>query len=361
METGKIYYVSLDRMKQRFDAHEKSSAFRAQTLSEYNQWKKCTRIKLRKLTGLNKLKRCELRAQIIGKEELPHESFTREKWIIQTEEGVWMPFYLLKPKQALAGKSPVVIATHGHGSGGKLSTAGVWEASEVRDVTQRQNYTYGVEMARRGFYVFCPDARGFGERRELKKQGEHPELYMGCSCRELSHMAIGLGLTVTGLWVWDLMRLVDYVKTRPDCNGEKIGCMGLSGGGLQSLWLAALDDRIAFAAVSGYFYGYKDSLLEMNQNCCCNYVPGLWTHVDMGEIGALVAPRPLVIESGTQDHLNGSRGIDNVLEQVAVTRKAYRLFNRECMLIHDVFEGKHRWNGVEVYRAVERCLLSSYE
>lgn len=187
------------------------------------------------------MKRCDLRAQILEKEVLPDENFTREKWIIQTEEDIWMPFYLLKPKQTFAEKNPVIIATHGHGSGGKLSTAGVW----------------------------------------------------------------------------DLMRLVDYIKTRPDCNGDKIGCIGLSGGGLQSLWLAALDDRIMFATVSGYFYGYRDSLLEMNQNCCCNYVPGLWEHVDMGDIGALIAPRALVIESGMQDHLNGRRGIVNVLEQVA--------------------------------------------
>lgn len=361
MEISKIYYTSLDKMKQHYDCHEKSSAFCAQTLLEYNQWKKCTRTKLRKLTGLNKMKRCDLRARILEMEMLPGESFTREKWVIQTEEDVWMPFYLLKPKKALAEKSPVIIATHGHGSGGKLSTAGVWDLFEVNNISQQQNYTYGIEMARKGFYVFCPDARGFGERREQKKQGDTPECYMGCSCRELSHMAIGLGLTVTGLWVWDLMRLVDYIKTRPDCNGEKIGCMGLSGGGLQSLWLAALDDRIMFATVSGYFYGYRDSLLEMNQNCCCNYVPELWTHVDMGDIGALIAPRVLVIESGTQDHLNGRRGIINVLEQVDVTRKAYRLFHKENLLIHDIFEGKHRWNGLKAYQAAENCLLSPAE
>lgn len=359
MESSRIYYVSLDGMKRRLDNQEKHSAYRAQNLSEYNQWKKCTRTKLRKLTGLNKLKRCDLNACMLEKEELEHESFTREKWVIQTEEDVWMPFYLLKPKRTLLDKNPVVIATHGHGSGGKLATAGIQDVLEVRDVSQRQNYTYGVEMARKGFYVFCPDARGFGERRERNKQGELPEFYMGCSCRELSHMAIGLGLTVTGLWVWDLMRLVDYIKTRPDCNGEKIGCMGLSGGGLQSLWLAALDDRIAFTAVSGYFYGYKDSLLEMNQNCCCNYVPGLWECLDMGDIGALIAPRPLVIESGTQDPLNGKRGIENVLEQVAVTRKAYRLFHKNELLIHDIFDGKHRWNGAEVYRVAKMYLFST--
>lgn len=356
MDLNKMYYVSLDSMLQRWDKKKKSCAFCAQNLLEYDQWKKCTRTKLRKLAGINKLKTCDLSPRLLETEALEGECFSREKWVIQTEEGVWMPFYLLRPKGAAEGRQPVIIATHGHGSGGKLATAGVWELPEVKAVVRRQNYTYGVEMARRGFLVFCPDARGFGARRELQKQGDTAELYMGCSCRELSHMAVGLGLTVTGLWVWDLMRLLDYIETRQDCDRERIGCMGLSGGGMQSLWLAALDDRISFAAVSGYFYGYRDSLLEMNQNCSCNYVPGLWEHVDMGEIGALIAPRLLVIESGTEDHLNGARGIENVMEQVAVTRSAYELFHRSDLLVHDVFEGKHQWHGDVVYEVAERWL-----
>lgn len=356
MELQKVYYTSLNSMKERYDREKKKCTFGAQTLIEYGQWKKGTRSKLRKLIGLNHFEKCDFEAQLLEREEVSQENFSREKWIIQTEIGIWMPFYLLKPKITVP-KNPVIIAIHGHGSGGKLATAGKWDLPEVREVSERQNYTYGVQLARRGFYVFCPDARGFGERRELGRQKEAPEFYMGCSCRELSHMAVGLGITVTGMWVWDLMRLIDYIKTRTDCRKGKIGCIGLSGGGMQALWTSALDDRIVFTAVSGYFYGYKDSLLEMNQNCSCNYVPGLWENVDMGDIGALIAPRPFVIESGSQDHLNGKRGLENVLEQVETVRKAYQLFHKNELLIHDIFEGKHQWHGTEVYTAAEKYLF----
>ena len=54
--------------------------------------------------------------------------------------------------------------------------------------------------------------------------------------------------------------------------------------------VTALDDRVKCAVVSGYFYGYKQSLLEQHQNCSCNYVPRLYEHVDMGDVGALIAP-----------------------------------------------------------------------
>lgn len=353
----KIYYTSLESMKERYNRQKRSCTFQADNLLDFAQWKKSTRTKLRKLTGLQKLRTCELKPRLLETEKCSTDGYIREKWLIQTEKNVYMPFYLLKPLDDNTRKRPVMIATHGHGSGGKLATAGKTGVQEVDDIVRRQNYTYGVEFVKKGFLVFCPDARGFGERRERLKQGDEPEQYMSSSCQHLNHMAMGLGLTVTGLWVWDLMRLIDYIQTREDCIQEKIGCVGLSGGGLQVLWLAAMDDRISFAGVSGYFYGYRDSLLEMNKNCSCNYVPGLWETVDMGDIGALIAPTPLVIESGSNDHLNGCRGIDNVIEQVAVTRQAYTLFHAEEMFTHVVFDGRHQWNGERIYEKAEKYLF----
>lgn len=172
---------------------------------------------------------------------------------------------------------------------------------------------------------------------------------MGSSCRELNQMAISLGLTVTGMWVFDLMRLIDYMETREDCDLSRLGCAGLSGGGLQTLWLSAMDDRVKAAVVSGYFYGYHDSLLLLSGNCSCNYVPHLWETVDMGDIAALIAPRPLMIETGDQDPLNGRGGVENVVSQLEITRRAYRLFHAEENLAHSLNHGAHRWYGRDAY------------
>jgi hypothetical protein len=156
-----------------------------------------------------------------------------------------------------------------------------------------------------------------------------------------------LGQTVTGMWAWDLHRLIDYIETRDDCRADRIGCAGLSGGGLQTLWATAFDERIRCAVVSGYFYGYKEALLDGHTNCACNYVPHLYEHVDMGDIGALIAPRPLLIETGDQDGLNGASGLENVYSQLAITRRAYQTLDHEDGLAHDVFAGEHRWLGVQ--------------
>ena len=88
-------------------------------------------------------------------------------------------------------------------------------------------------------------------------------------------MALPLGLTVAGMWVWDLMQLIDYIGMRPDTHQRKIVSLGFFGGGLQTLYLAALDERVAAAVISGYFYGVRDSLLHLSMNCPCNYVPHL--------------------------------------------------------------------------------------
>ena len=76
----------------------------------------------------------------------------------------------------------------------------------------------------------------------------------------------------------------------------------------------------------------------------------------MGDIGALIAPRPLLIETGDQDPLNGTRGLVNVIEQVDITRLAYRVLGADDLLMHFIFQGEHRWNGEKTYDFVSQAL-----
>lgn len=70
---------------------------------------------------------------------------------------------------------------------------------------------------------------------------------------------------------WDLMRLIDYVAARGAWSLRELGCVGFSGGGMQTLYLAALDERVRWALISGYLYGVRDAQLTLNNNCSCNY------------------------------------------------------------------------------------------
>ncbi len=342
MDNGQVFFTSLATMAERFDTVGRQMALKAQSVPELRAWQHELRAQLRRTLGLDTMRWAPLEPKITERVEL--DGYVRERVEIQTEPGVIMPVYVLVPGDIKPGeRRAAMLAPHGHGSAGKYSPAGRRDIPEVAATIEQHNYDYGVKLVRRGFVVLCSDARGFGERRELANQGE--AMLLGGSCALLNHMAISLGQTVTGMWTWDLMRLLDYVATRPDCDADRIGSAGLSGGGLQTLWLAAFDERVRCAVDSGYFYGYKDSLLKLNGNCSCNYIPGLWKLVDMGDLGALIAPRPFFVETGDADGLNGERGVANTAEQVAITREAYDVCGASDQLVQHIFPGEHRWCG----------------
>ena len=352
------YYTSMEHLLGVYDQEHRKLGFSAGNEREYREWKRNTREKLAEITGFGKMQTCDLQTRLL--ESIRLDDYRRDRLLIQTEPEVWMPFYVLVPDGMRAGeKRPCMIAPHGHGSAGKFSPAGRMDIPSVREAIERYHYDYGVQFVRKGYITFCPDARGFGERREWTKQTDSEADFLTSTCMQLNHMAICLGLSLTGMWTWDLTRLIDYIETRGDCIAEQIGCGGLSGGGLQTLWLSAMDDRIKCAVVSGYFYGYRDSLLKLSGNCGCNYVPHLWENVDMGDLGALIAPRALLIETGSADPLNGERGLENVLEQLAITREAYALFEAENRLVHHIFDGSHMWNGKKTFAFLERHIRSA--
>ena len=129
----------------------------------------------------------------------------------------------------------------------------------------------------------------------------------------------------------------------------------MSGGGQQTVWFAALDDRVKAAITSGYFYGFRESLLELPQNCACNFVPHLFQTADMGELGALIAPRHFFVESGEKDPLSGRSGVENVKGQLAVAGRAYELFRARDRLVHSVHPGGHQWVGKGMREFLQRA------
>ncbi|MHB0874626.1 MAG: dienelactone hydrolase family protein [Anaerolineae bacterium] len=345
------FYETMACFAERFDAVSRRLGFRATSIEEWRFWRQALEATVRRLTGYERLLPVPLNARLT--EEVQRDGYRRQRVEIDTEPGVTMPLYVLLP-DGPAGKAPAVIAAHGHGSGGKYSPAGCVEVPGIEAQVRDYNYDYGVQAARRGYVVFCPDARGFGERRESNYQSD--DMLLSSSCSQLAHMGLPLGLTVAGMWAWDLSRLIDYALTRPEVEAPRIGCIGLSGGGLQALYLAAMDERVQCAVISGYFYGVRESLLVLSGNCDCNYVPQLWENADMGDLAALIAPRPLLIETGNHDPLNGASGVANVLRQYEITKSAYDLLGVPERIDHDVFEGAHLWHGTVAYEWLDRWL-----
>jgi dienelactone hydrolase len=338
------YYGSLSGMLKKYETAACKDSFCGTTIDEYEGWRTKTRKLLINLIGLDHMESCLLNPFLEERITLDN-GILREKVIIQVEPDVYMPLYILIPPKTSEEKQSCFIAPPGHQGAGKFSVAGCYDIPAVNDMIRFYHYDYGMQLAKLGYVALCPDCRGFGERRDEALQIDNDEqAFLNSTCRQLAHMAEPLGETVIGMCTWDLMRLVDYIYERNEWRLDTLGCLGFSGGGMQTLWLTALDDRIRQAVISGYMYGYHDSLLILNDNCSCNYVPHLWEHLDMGDIGALIAPRPLIIQTCSEDHLNGPRGLINAMEQTDMVKKVYEIYGRSDLMIHDIREGGHCWH-----------------
>lgn len=349
------YYGSLGNMLKKYDRFSRQNAFHGNSVEEYEAWKKEARNILLQLIGLNKMDSVSLVPQIEERTVLEN-GIIREKVLIQSEEDVWIPMYILIPQ---GEKRKVFITPPGHQGAGKYSVAGRKDIPAVAEAIKKFNYDYGMQLAKLGYVAICPDCRGFGERRDEKLQGEEEKSFLSSSCFHLAHMAEAIGETVIGMCTWDLMKILDYVETRTEWDTNDISCLGFSGGGMQTLYLSALDDRIKRVYISGYMYGFKDSLMILNGNCSCNYIPHLWENFDMGDIAALIAPRPIMIQSCKEDHLNGPRGLQNVYEQMEIIKKVYQLYDADERIVHDICEGGHCWHDEHLREIIEKQM--SYE
>lgn len=346
-----IYYTAARNLQKRYDTEKRSFAFCAQSIAEHQEWKANLRKRLTAITGIDKCVPTAPNAIKLSRHE--EKDYVLECWTIDTEPELTMPFYLFRPHKP---NGAAMIVAHGHG-GGKEAAAGIMELPNMqahKDFLHQP--VFARLLASHGYTVACPDARGSGQRRELHQQGDTAEARASCSHRELLQVYLSFGQSLVGVFTWDLMRLVDFLETLPEVDPKHIGCSGMSGGGQQTLWLAAMDERIRTAITSGYFYGQKEALLMQPGNCACNFVPHLYETCDMGDLAALIAPRPFFIESGKTDGLNGAPGLNNVYPQVETARKAYELYDASERLIHSVHPYGHQWVGEGMLEFVEKYL-----
>lgn len=349
------YYEDELAFRERLKREGRSAAFKGTTPEDFEAWQIATRVRLFDLLGLSIMDRVSIEARELDRVKIAG-GIVRTHAMLQVERDVWMPFYLLEPqspKLDARGRKCCYICPHGHQGAGAASVAGVTGVPAVDDAVRKFNYDYGLRLARMGYVTVCPDARGWGYRRDWKGQGDDENSFLRGTCLNQARMAEPLGLTVAGLNAWDNMRLIDYLEARGDIAMNDLGCFGFSGGGYMTLYLAALDPRVCKAFVSGYLYGVDDSLLHLNGNCSCNYTPGLWRLLDMGDIASLIAPRPLLVQSCEEDHLNGSRGLKNVDEQLKIVRDAYKLLGRRDALRHEVCPGGHHLGVTHLVEDIE--------
>jgi dienelactone hydrolase len=314
--------------------------FAAQTPAQARTWQRRTRRALGQTLGLERLPASPLAPKKI--ETVDRGDHTREKLLLHPAPGVVMPVYLLLPKKG-PRPFPVVIAFHGHGYGVK-DIVGLWEDGGERREPDGYHRDFGVALCRRGFAVAAPEISCFGERQTDFSYLEAGQNSPG-TCTHTSVLAFHLGLSTVGLRVHDGLRLVDYLQTRRDLDTARLGAMGISGGGMHTLFSTCMDERIKACVVSGYFCTFRDSILAMH-HCPCNFVPGLHAFGEMHDLAGLLAPRPLLVEAGSRDPIFP---IGAVKKSVQQARRHYQVWKSGDLVETDYFDGRHQISGRRAY------------
>jgi len=212
--------------------------------------------------------------------------------VFEAAPGVDVPGFLLKPKGATE-PLPVMICLQGHKKkDGMLVSIGRVPDNGGRDIA--------LQAIHNGWAALAIEQRCFGERKG--------------DCQRESLDALMLGKTLTGERVFDVMRAIDFIETRPDLDASRIGCMGNSTGGTVTFYTACVDPRIRLAVVSCSYCTYAESWLKI-RHCACGYLPGIMQVADMGDLAGLVAPRNLIIVAGNEDYLATIEGVHTAFDQ----------------------------------------------
>lgn len=260
------------------------------TLAEWSDRSEAWRVQISRSLGVVPARPEPPTVDVLGRTD--RHDYSIERLAITTRPGMVVTANLYLPSGART-PAPAILCPHGHSDGGKAA-----------DAYQRLY----IGLVQRGFVVLAPDAIGYGEREEL------------------GHWQIGspflIGSSLIGMEVWDNQKCLDVLCARPEVDAERLGCMGNSGGGGQTMWTSALDERIAAAVVSDHSGTFAYIHAKARVLCTCVLAPRLVPHMELHHVLGLIAPRPLLLLGGQMDHFFPW---DMQLNTYRLTRRIYGL------------------------------------
>lgn len=326
---------------------EHEPAFRYTADTDWKSWRKGLKAAFAERIGLSP--ECghipDSRKEPVLLERVQCEGYVRERVEWTTNDGLRMPVYVLIPDGGGTGL-PAVVALHGHGYGSR-EIVGLEPDGTDRQGDPGLHKDFAVALAKKGFVVAAPELLGFGDRRLAEDMAAGAKQ---SSCFRISAHLMMLGQSIAGVRVMETMQVVSYLMSRPEVHPQKIGCMGISGGGLIAAFTAALDERIAAAVVSGYANTFEDSILDRG-HCLDNYIPGILLDAEMPELIGLIAPRGLLIESGETDQVFPRDGAERAYAQLT---RIFEAAGASGSLDADYFSGGHEISGTKAYDWLKR-------
>jgi dienelactone hydrolase len=269
--------------------------------------------------------RTPLNARITGKVE--RANYTIEKLIYESRPNYLVTANVYVPKRG-SGRMPAVVAACGHTTNGKA---------------EAKYQEFSRNLARQGYVVLLYDPPAQGERFEYPNELGEPPIGPGVH----SHNVAGNQMTLIGsnfaFWeTWDGMRALDYLLTRPDVDAKRVGVTGNSGGGTQTAYLNALDDRFTMAAPNCYVTRFLYNLENEEPADIEQNVPGvLAAGLDMADYFIAQLPRPTHLGGEINDFFD-VRGLRETYEEL---RRLYAIVGAERSVELYVGPETHGYNN----------------
>ncbi len=287
------------------DTHFKMPEYR--TLAAWQARAAHLRKQILSAAGLMPLpKKTPLNANIFGRIE--NNDYSIEKVYLETLPGYYLGGNLYRPL-GRSGRFPGVATPHGHWNYGRL------EDQPLGSIPARC-----INLARQGYVVFAYDMVGYNDTVQTLHGFGGPKEQL---------WAFG----ALGLQLWNSIRVVDFLQSLPDVDPERIGATGASGGGTQTFLLTAVDDRVKVAAPVNMISAI------MQGGCVCENTPNLRVDANNMEIGALSAPRPLLMVSATGDWTRNTPR-----EEFPAIQGIYTLFGKPELVETIQIDAEHNYN-----------------
>jgi dienelactone hydrolase len=273
-----------------------------------------------------------LRAELVSREE--RDGFALETLRLSATSAYDIPARLLVPARR-AGRLPAVAALHCHSGqyvwGWEKVLSSPGEPAFLTRVRERDGRPYAEVLARRGFVVLVIDAFYFGARRlrvedlevttapgdvrealaklrALQAGSAEWTTAVNALCGRYEHLTaktiFAAGATWPGIQTWDDSRGVSYLASRPEVDPARLGCVGLSLGGIRAARLAGCDPRLKASVVVGWMPEFPRLLPNhIKSHTWMAYVPGVAASLDLPDIVALTAPNALLVQQCSRDSL----------------------------------------------------------
>jgi len=325
-----------------------SLSFRRKEFTNVDDWRKKARARMAERLAAPSI---GTHPKVTVKKKYEYDGLIIEEVSWQLPYGRPTEAIILKPKDA-KGKLPGILAFHDHGANKYFGNRKITKTSDhghpvIQDY-QRDYYggfAWANEVAKRGYVVIVPDAFPFASRRVLladvpehlrkglndldPEKPENIEAYNEWASDHEHIMAKSLfsaGTTWPGVFLAEDQRALDVLCDRDDVDASRVGCAGLSGGGMRTVFMGGMDERIKCAVCVGFMTTWKDFILDKSfTHTWMTYVPVSPNELDFPEILGMRVPLPTLVLNDTNDDLytlSEMQRADTIMSEVYAKAKA---------------------------------------